>query len=236
MAEDNSSLAFEKKIRLASCDPWVEVWAFSSERAPEPRAFQRSKIVHIDRAGDGASTLLLTSGGAIAVSLPYAELISKLSEDYSPIDLKPVVHAPVIRLPDTGGKMPDGSIYLGLIEGRDWFVAAEDRNVRAAFNESAAYAGTLKLHGHADWKLPPAVGDTRYPNILHVMYQHRNTGAFAGTYSECWYLSSTDKDGKIWQTYFSLSGDSRQSLFGFDDKSVSSRYVRSATRVRGHAP
>jgi len=107
-----------------------------------------------------------------------------------------------------GTKMADGTIYLGLYNEKDWFVAAEDakdsngKNLAPEFNAAVEYAKNLKAHGHDDWMLPPGKNDQKEPDILNEMFNNRSIGAFKGTYNEgdswrdnsSWYWSSTKSD------------------------------------------
>jgi hypothetical protein len=106
-----------------------------------------------------------------------------------------------------GAKMPDGSIYLGFFNKKDWFVAdkhAEDENgndLVVNFNAAAKYAKNLKAHGHDDWILPPGRSHMAFdsynpnkPDILNEMFNAKSVGAFKRTYevsSSSYYWSDT---------------------------------------------
>lgn len=102
----------------------------------------------------------------------------------------------------TGDIAPDGSIYLGLYNDKDWFVTAKDAKdytgdrLRMSFNAAADYAKRINSHGHNDWIIPPCHDDLKEPNILKALYNNKDTGAFRNTYSDSysgqWYWSSTN--------------------------------------------
>jgi hypothetical protein len=98
----------------------------------------------------------------------------------------------------TGDFAPDGSIYLGYYNNKDWFVAAQDaknakgKNIRMTFNKAAEYAKKLKAHGQNDWMVPPSNDSNPHDeDILNALFNNKNNGAFDGTYSEDIYWSST---------------------------------------------
>lgn len=101
-----------------------------------------------------------------------------------------------------GKKMPDGTIYLGLFNNKDWFVTAEmakdgdGDKLELTFNDAAQYVRDLKAHSHDDWMLPPGRDDPQEPNILREMFNHQSTGAFKNTYddggSNWWWSRSRD--------------------------------------------
>ncbi len=105
-----------------------------------------------------------------------------------------------------GDKMPDGSIYLGYMRGKDWYVTAEDaqdqngKRLRFKFNEACGYARVLHVHSHADWKLPSE--ELEMEGILTIMYRNASIGAFEGTYSPSdgisgfYWSSNVSSDGK----------------------------------------
>ncbi len=89
----------------------------------------------------------------------------------------------------TGEVMPDGTIYLGCYNDKDWFATAEDardgngKNLLMDFNAAAAYAKKLKAHGHDDWMVPPYSGKNE-PRILDEMFNSKSIGAFQHTYNK----------------------------------------------------
>lgn len=138
-----------------------------------------------------------------------------------------------------GNQMADGSIYLGYHAGKDWFVAAEDardeRGERLAltFNQAAAYAKKLDVHGHKDWMLPPGFGDEDgEADIAYEMFRHGRTGAFRGTYCQDnehplnWYWSSSQDNRRAWQHHMTAP---RRALATKKDKAAV-RCVRSVRR------
>ena len=115
-----------------------------------------------------------------------------------------------------GDRAQDGSIYLGLYNGRYWYVTAEDDNKKGfgrlekKFNDAAQYAKELRAHGHDDWMLPPGDKDpSGEPNILKEMYKMRCTGAFRNTYDEQSFHSYWSSapvaavEGAVWVQRFS---------------------------------
>ncbi len=141
-----------------------------------------------------------------------------------------------------GAKMPDGTIYLGYHNKKDWFVATEDaknasgKKLVMSFNEAAGYAKDLRAHGHADWRVPPGKNDYNEPDILGVMFNSKSVGAFKGTYDESgahpssWYWSSsTHRDHAIygWEQRFS---DGFHDSDFMDSVAASVRAVRAVPR------
>lgn len=141
---------------------------------------------------------------------------------------------------EAGKKMPDGTIYLGYFNDKDWFVAVEDakdkegNRLRLDFSEAAQYVRSLKLHGHDDWRLPPGKNDAHEPDILSEMFNNKSTGAFDNTYSKdsgnaIWYWSSTTEKNhhlRAWRFCF-LNGRGEFSRYYYD---VSCRPVRAVPR------
>jgi hypothetical protein len=142
----------------------------------------------------------------------------------------------------SGSIAPDGSIYLGHYNNKDWFVTAQNakysdgKNMVMAFNAAAQYAKDLRAHGHDDWMVPPGKNDPKEPDILKEMYKNENTGAFAGTYEketypDRWYWSSTrspDNAQKAWRHSFYIN---RSDLEGTNDRH-SVRPVRAVPRPK----
>jgi hypothetical protein len=101
-----------------------------------------------------------------------------------------------------GTKMPDGTIYAGISpdSGRAMYAALADAPLKMMFNEGTAYAATLDVHGHKDWRLP-----TRAE--LKVLFKNRAAiGGFdtSGFGPAGWYRSSSEIDSWFaWEQRFS---------------------------------
>jgi hypothetical protein len=86
--------------------------------------------------------------------------------------------------PEIGQTVPDGTVYAGIspYDGLPMFATAQTSPYR--IEEEAQYASTLKVHGHADYRVP-----TR--EELNVLYQNKDKGALKGTFNDQIYRSSS---------------------------------------------
>lgn len=169
--------------------------------------------VREDTKNQPVSYLILRSGSEILTALPYAELEQKIFKPSlrdiidGVLDLRSVtgLSAYNILTPEKSGDCAgDGSIYLGEVDDRLWFVAAEDvKDTQTAdrllvnFNSAATYAGTLRMHGQSDWGIPPR-------DVLRLMQENKDVGAFAGTY-EC-----VDNTQRGWYWGLDLSAENKR--------------------------
>ncbi len=118
-----------------------------------------------------------------------------------------------------GDVMPDGTVYLGLYKGKDWFVTAggakdgDGKNLTMDFNSAAAYAQNLKAHGHDDWIVPPHGGASKEPDILLEMFNNKSKGAFKDTYDEGDSLDS----GIYWSSSLASGDPGYARVQGFGD-------------------
>lgn len=144
----------------------------------------------------------------------------------------------------SGDLAEDGSIYLGFFNDKDWFVTADNakndkgKNLTMDFNGAAQYAKDLKAHGHDDWQIPSGKSTPHEPNILGEMYNNKNTGGFANSYTEKgtllsnahFYWSSTSSNEDNSRACYHSFKNGRE---GWGSKSVnklSVRCVRSVSR------
>lgn len=149
------------------------------------------------------------------------------------------IASPYYKMP-VGETQPDGSIYLGYYNSKDWFVTATDakdskgKSLRLSFNAAASYAANLKVHGHDDWRMPPGQDDPNEPNILNKMFDERNTGSFKNTYNcsanySHWYWSSTE-DPHDRNYAYQLRFENQWGHFYNKQDDISVRPVRSISR------
>jgi hypothetical protein len=94
----------------------------------------------------------------------------------------------VLRPPQVGDVMPDGTIYAGISPDthKKLFVMPRDDSISGSFNTVAdrvEKANAQKILGHDDWRMP-----TR--NELIMLYRNRDAGALKGTFNE---MGSHDK-------------------------------------------
>lgn len=92
-----------------------------------------------------------------------------------------------------GTKMPDGTIFAGRspATARPMYVAPQDASICMDFDRAAAYAASLDMQGHQDWRVPAGAE-------LLTLFMHRAAiGGFdeTGDAARSWYWSSTcDRD------------------------------------------
>lgn len=92
---------------------------------------------------------------------------------------------------EVGEVRSDGTIYLGYMHDKDWFVSSEDMRheghlLSTMFNEAADVVKDYQVHGHDDWQMPN-------DNLLSMMIALRNTGGFKDTFNaNQGYWSSTE--------------------------------------------
>lgn len=168
----------------------VEVYERRDDNRWCKTRFSVSAIERLCELQDNASVIVLGSGKEIFVRLGIDELEDRLYASSLPlgarIDLADVTGAKVHPIPEKPGDIAaDGSIYLGVHGGRDWFVAARSANIKMAFNQAAEYARDSHDHGQVDWGVPDV-------GVLSKMYENRNKGAFNSTYKNTYYWSSTE--------------------------------------------
>lgn len=181
-----------KKFISQSDDPRIEVLHRSDIiKGRVPYSFKASTIHHLEDLGESRSAIVLQSGTAIELSIPYTDLVEKIEGGQSPVDLKAYC---ILQL-EVGMKMDDGSIYVGKSPstGEAMYTTPKDTSMLMNFNTAAAYTKELRAHGHNDWRLPTV-------EELKVLIKNKNTGALKGTFSgenedaaqlDGWYLSST---------------------------------------------
>lgn len=216
----------------------IRVWETVQDEADsyhyELTTFPLSSIERLRSDGQDTSLIILRSGVSIRVALPHERLeqriyLPNLREDGGwTIDLCAVTGKTALPPIKAGDKAEDGSIYLGLHEDREWYVADKDASVVMTFNDAAQYAKNLKAHGHSDWILPSQT-------VLEKMFRNKTVGAFRKTFSEGgnnhtgWYWSSTTQgsDQAIEVPFNQASG--KGGNFSITD-TVSVRCVRSVPR------
>lgn len=110
-----------------------------------------------------------------------------------------------------GEKMSDGTIYVGVYDQFYWFATATDAMVtprskcrlEMTYDEAEEYASKLRIGGYSDWILPPGDGEDKKADILGALYDCRNEGSFAGTFSDdpySWYWAKTNP-GEIYELF-----------------------------------
>ena len=79
-----------------------------------------------------------------------------------------------------GEMMPDGTIYLGLHQAKDWFVQPEDikgneggRPLVLSCEAPVDVAQNLVANGYDDWMLPPGNKSLAEPDILSEIFKNR---------------------------------------------------------------
>jgi hypothetical protein len=119
-------------------------------------------------------------------------LLVKVRENGSTISVKPPPPPPprIKTGLEAGDVMPDGTIFVAkLANGKTLVAAPEDISVGLDFNDAVKRAKKLKVKRKKGFHVP-----TR--EELDLLYQHREDGAFAGTYKETgkypqgWYWTS----------------------------------------------
>lgn len=88
---------------------------------------------------------------------------------------------------DPGDVMPDGTVYVGLSPdtGSPMYAAANNVPLTLKWKSAMHYAEILRVHGHADWRLPSEAE-------LNVLFENQRKGALAGTFNKGWYWSSSE--------------------------------------------
>ncbi len=146
--------------------------------------------------------------------------------------------------PVIGEEMPDGTIFLGSFNDKDWYVTGQDakdsngNNLLLAFNKASSYAKKLDIHGHNDWQLPPGGDEPNEPSLIREMFKHRHTGKFKGTYKEekgrnCWYTSSTRHSADDMYRYiYQRRFDEEQGCWYINTNPTNIRCIRAVTRPK----
>jgi hypothetical protein len=195
IAKEFSSGHGERRIRAMVADGDVFL----------PKTFPESELEGVMGLGDDKSALVLRSGAAIPVTLPYEELEQKIYErdfrtDGPVLDLrgvtgeaaKPKAPANTNKAPAPGDKMPDGTVFAGSSPdtNKPMYVTPADASLTMKFNEAQEYAAKLDAHGHKDWHVPTKAE-------LNVLFNNRAAiGGFdiSGSNPAGWYWSSTQND------------------------------------------
>jgi hypothetical protein len=88
---------------------------------------------------------------------------------------------------EIGAVMKDGTIYGGIspTTHKPMFVAPKSSEKTMAFKQAAAYASTLEVGGHKDFRVPTMAE-------LRVLFANRDKGALKGTFN----AASKPKDAK----------------------------------------
>ncbi len=156
------------------------------------------RAIEVAQGGELASTAL--EGDTFPISAKIARIKHEAEPAFKP-----------------GTIMPDGTIYIGFYNKKDWYAAATDAldgdgtRLKLNFQRACIYAMASNRHDYSDWMVPPGYNDGSEPDILHVMYENRDEGGFKGTFAtgnsrDGWYWSSTwgDKTDSAWQEGFSV--------------------------------
>jgi hypothetical protein len=53
-----------------------------------------------------------------------------------------------------GGRMPDGTVYAGSLNGKPIYTTAADAPGTFTHGKGRTYASSLDAHGHRDWRMP----------------------------------------------------------------------------------
>lgn len=180
MNDDSSAPDKSFKImRRMTDDPRIEV-LFSSPATHqiEVYSFQASRIDHLEGTGAGKSTMVLISGATFTLSIPYKELVEKIEEGASPVDLTSYsAFTPFYGL-EIGDKVEDGSIFAGISPDTKTLllVAAEDAPSLMSFDAAARHAKTFEAHGQKGWCLPT-------PEELSQIFRSKKGGSLMGAFN-----------------------------------------------------
>jgi len=180
-----------------------------------PKTFPESELEGVMGLADNKSALVLRSGAAIPVALPYEELEQKIYErdfrtDGPVLDLRdvtgeaarPKAPANTNKAPAPGDKMPDGTVFAGISPdtNKPMYATPTDASLTMKFNEAQEYAAKLDAHGHKDWRVPTKAE-------LNVLFNNRAAiGGFdiSGSFPAGWYRSSSQHKGwGAWEQRFS---------------------------------
>lgn len=148
-------------------NPRIEVLCFpKASKTIETCSFYASAVL-MRPVGTHESAIVLPDGTTVILSLPYADLVEKIDEGYSPLDLKEHCSTvvPVIE-PQPGEMIAGEGIFLGKYKPRDRdgyslgkifnvFAAPEDLTDASGKQSSFKYVDTVKRiaalknwHGH----------------------------------------------------------------------------------------
>lgn len=162
MANDNVS-SFSKNIKFqrTTDNPRIEVLRFSkATKTMEICSFYASAVL-MRPVGTHESAIVLPDGTTVILSLPYADLVEKIDEGYSPLDLKEHCSTVVSVIEPHPGEMIAGEgIFLGKYKPRDRdgnslgkifnvFAAPEDLGGAEKYVDTVKHIAALKnWHGH----------------------------------------------------------------------------------------
>jgi hypothetical protein len=175
MTDENEKkvIPFKTKIfQRISDNPRIEVLRFSKvSKVMEPCTFYASAVL-LQPVGVDKSAIVLQDGTAIALSLPYADLVEKIDEGRSPLDLKEYCDTvvPVIE-PKAGDKMEDGQgVFLGQYAPKD----RDGNSLGKIFNVFAAPQDLTDASGKKE--------TFKYVNAVKRIAELKNWNGFDGTH------------------------------------------------------
>jgi len=212
IAKELSSSHGERRIRAMVADGNVFL----------PKTFPESELEGVMGLADNKSALVLRSGAAIPVALPYEQLEQKIYErdfrtDGPVLDLrdvtgeaaKPKAPANTNQAPAPGDKMPDGTVFAGISPdtNKPMYVTPADASLTMTFNEAQKYAAGLEANGHKDWHVPTKAE-------LNVLFNNRAAiGGFdiSGSYPAGWYWSASPFN--LWNAWGQRFSDGLQNYY-----------------------
>jgi len=178
-------------MRQRSDDPWIEVRHVSKiSKTIGACSFQASMIGQREEVSAGESAIVLKTGETILLSLPYTELVAKIDEGLSPVDLKEYCEAVVsVIAPKAGDKMEDSQdVYLGQYQPKDRdgnslgkifnvFAAPQDLTDASGKKEAFKYVDAVKrIAGLKNWN---GHDGTNYATDKEL-YQALKNGSYDG--------------------------------------------------------
>jgi hypothetical protein len=122
--------------------------------------------------------------------------------------------------PTIGGKMPDGTVLVGISPdtNKPMYATPADASLTMTFNDAQKYAATLDAHGHKDWHVPTKAE-------LNVLFNNRAAiGRFdiSGFTPAGWYWPASH--GNEWGAWEQRFSDGDQILNGYKGSPENSEF------------